>query len=113
MFSFDGSEIDYVECYKYLGIWLDSKLSFETHIHVCMSTLGCCSFQFSTAHDLNYLQQTLKLSSLISLSSFKNVIQSIVYLFIVVSFYMSLFLIVLFVTLLCFYCIVPAFYAAF
>lgn len=33
----DGSEIDYVECYKYLGIWLDSKLSFETHINVLLS----------------------------------------------------------------------------
>lgn len=37
IFSLDGSEIDYVECYKYLGIWLDSKLSFETHINVFLT----------------------------------------------------------------------------
>lgn len=36
MFSMDGSEIDYVECYLYLGIWLDSKFSFETHINLLL-----------------------------------------------------------------------------
>ncbi len=34
--SSDGSEIICVECYKYLCIWLDSKLSFETHINVLL-----------------------------------------------------------------------------
>ena len=28
----DGSELEFVSCYKYLGLWLDSSLSFTTHI---------------------------------------------------------------------------------
>ncbi len=28
----DGSELEFVMCYKYLGLWLDSSLSFTTHI---------------------------------------------------------------------------------
>ena len=28
----DGSDLEYVDNYKYLGVWLDCKLSFQTHI---------------------------------------------------------------------------------
>ena len=28
----DGSELEFAPCYKYLGLWLDSSLSFATHI---------------------------------------------------------------------------------
>ena len=27
-----GSDLEYVDNYKYLGVWLDCKLSFQTHI---------------------------------------------------------------------------------
>ena len=27
----DGSDLEYVDSYTYLGFWLDSKLSFQTH----------------------------------------------------------------------------------
>uniref|UniRef100_A0A8C7DA57 Reverse transcriptase domain-containing protein n=1 Tax=Oncorhynchus kisutch TaxID=8019 RepID=A0A8C7DA57_ONCKI len=30
--TLDGSDLEYVDNYKYLGVWLDSKLSFQTHI---------------------------------------------------------------------------------
>ena len=30
--TLDGSELEYVDNYKYLGVWLDCKLSFQTHI---------------------------------------------------------------------------------
>uniref|UniRef100_A0A4W5JED3 Reverse transcriptase domain-containing protein n=1 Tax=Hucho hucho TaxID=62062 RepID=A0A4W5JED3_9TELE len=30
--TLDGSDLEYVENYKYLGVWLDCKLSFQTHI---------------------------------------------------------------------------------
>ena len=30
--SLDGSNLEYVDNYKYLGVWLDYKLSFQTHI---------------------------------------------------------------------------------
>ena len=30
--TLDGSNLEYVDNYKYLGVWLDCKLSFQTHI---------------------------------------------------------------------------------
>jgi hypothetical protein len=30
--TLDGSDFDYVDNYKYLGVWLDCKLSLQTHI---------------------------------------------------------------------------------
>ncbi|CDQ95978.1 unnamed protein product, partial [Oncorhynchus mykiss] len=30
--TLDGSVLEYVDNYKYLGVWLDCKLSFQTHI---------------------------------------------------------------------------------
>ena len=29
----DDSELEFVKSYKYLGLWLDSSLSFSTHIN--------------------------------------------------------------------------------
>jgi hypothetical protein len=30
--TLDGSDLEYVDNYKYLGVWLDCKLSFQSHI---------------------------------------------------------------------------------
>ena len=30
--TLDGSDLEYVDDYKYLGVWLDCELSFQTHI---------------------------------------------------------------------------------
>ena len=30
--TLDGSDLEYMDNYKYLGVWLDCKLSFQTHI---------------------------------------------------------------------------------
>jgi hypothetical protein len=30
--TLDGSGLEHVDNYKYLGVWLDCKLSFQTHI---------------------------------------------------------------------------------
>ncbi|CDQ70966.1 unnamed protein product [Oncorhynchus mykiss] len=30
--TLEGSDLEYVDNYKYLGVWLDCKLSFQTHI---------------------------------------------------------------------------------
>ena len=30
--TLDGSDLEYVDNYKYLGVWLDRKLSFQTPI---------------------------------------------------------------------------------
>ena len=32
MTTLDGSDLEYVDNYKYLGVWLDCKLFFQTHI---------------------------------------------------------------------------------
>ena len=30
--TLDGSDLEYVDNYKYIGVWLDCKLFFQTHI---------------------------------------------------------------------------------
>ena len=30
--TLDGSDLEYVDNHKYLDVWLDCKLSFQTHI---------------------------------------------------------------------------------
>ncbi|CDQ72858.1 unnamed protein product [Oncorhynchus mykiss] len=30
--TLDGSDLEYMDNYKYLGVWLDCKLSFQTQI---------------------------------------------------------------------------------
>ena len=30
--TLDGSDLEYVDNYKYLGVWLDCELSFQTHM---------------------------------------------------------------------------------
>uniref|UniRef100_A0A674DCX9 Reverse transcriptase domain-containing protein n=1 Tax=Salmo trutta TaxID=8032 RepID=A0A674DCX9_SALTR len=30
--TLDGTDLEYVDNYKYLGVWLDCKLSFQTHV---------------------------------------------------------------------------------
>ena len=30
--TLDSSDLEYVDKYKYLGVWLDCKLSFQAHI---------------------------------------------------------------------------------
>ena len=34
-----GSDLEYVDNYKYLGVWLDCKLSFQTHINHLQSKI--------------------------------------------------------------------------
>ena len=47
--TLDGSDLEYVDIYKYLGVWLDCKLSFQTHIKDLQSKIKsrvgflCCT----------------------------------------------------------------------
>ena len=41
--TLQGSEIETVECYKYLKLWLDTRLTFKTHVeHLWRSKLDFC-----------------------------------------------------------------------
>jgi hypothetical protein len=46
--TLDGSDLEYVENYKYLGVWLDCKLSFQTHIKHLQSNKA--SFTHAAKH---------------------------------------------------------------
>ena len=37
--TLDGSDLEFVDNYKYLGVWLDCKLSFQTHIKHLLSKI--------------------------------------------------------------------------
>ena len=59
--TLEGSDLEYVDNYKYLGVWLDCKLSFQTHIQHLQSKiksrigfLFCnkASFTYATKHTL-------------------------------------------------------------
>ena len=45
--TLDGSDLEYVDNYKYLGVWLDCKLSFQTHIkHLQSKIISRIGFLF-------------------------------------------------------------------
>ena len=45
--TLDGSALEYVNNYKYLGVWLDCKLSFQTHIkHLQSKVISRIGFLF-------------------------------------------------------------------
>jgi hypothetical protein len=59
--TLDGSDLEYVDNYKYRGVWLDCKLSFQTHIKHLQSKIKCrigflfrnkASFTHATKHTL-------------------------------------------------------------
>ena len=50
--TLDGSDLEYVDNYKYLGVWLDCNLSFQTHIKHLQSKI-------KSRNRLPILQQSL------------------------------------------------------
>ena len=49
--TLDGSDLEYVDNYKYLGVWLDCKLSFQTHVSISNQQLNLESASyFATKH---------------------------------------------------------------
>jgi hypothetical protein len=59
--TLDGADLEYVDNYKYLGVWLDCKLSFQTHIKHLQSKIKSrigflfwnkASFTHATKHTL-------------------------------------------------------------
>ena len=57
--TLDGSDLEYVDNYKYLGVWLDCKLSFQTHIkHLQPKRKSRISFLFRKQSILHSCCQT-------------------------------------------------------
>ena len=59
--TLDGSDLEYVDNYKYLGVWFDCKLSFQTHIEnlqsqiksrICFLFRNRASFTHAAKHTL-------------------------------------------------------------
>ena len=49
--TLDSSDLEYVDNYKYLGVWLDCKLSFKTHIKHLQSKIKTrIGFLYATKH---------------------------------------------------------------
>ncbi|CDQ77980.1 unnamed protein product [Oncorhynchus mykiss] len=57
--TLDGSDLEYVDNYKYLGVWLDCKLSFQTHIkHLQSNVKSRIGFLFRKKSILHSCCQT-------------------------------------------------------
>ena len=77
--TLDGSDLEYVEIYKCLGVWLDCKLSVQPHIkHLQSKIKSRVGILFrnkaSAACDWNELQKSLKLETFISLTNFTHLL---------------------------------------
>jgi hypothetical protein len=77
--TLDGSDLEYVNNYKYLGVWLDCKLSFQAHIkHLKSNILSRISFLFRNKASFTHaaIHTLIKLTILLILD-FSNVIYKI------------------------------------
>ena len=77
--TLDGSGLEYVDNYKYLGVWLDCKLSFQTHIkHFQSKIKSRISFLFrNTASFTPAVKLTLVKRTILPILDFGDVIYKI------------------------------------
>ena len=68
--TLDGSDLEYVDNYKYLGVWLDCKLSFQTHIKHLQSKI----FQFRNKAFTHSAKLTLIKLTILPILDFGDVI---------------------------------------
>ena len=70
--TLDGSNLEYVDNYKYLGVWLDCKLSFQTHMKHLQSKIKSrigflyrkkASFTHAVTHTLDFGDVIYKIAS--------------------------------------------------
>jgi hypothetical protein len=78
--TLDGSDLEYVDKYKYLGVWLDCKLSFQTHIkHLQSKIKSRISFLFwNKASFTHAAKHTLVKLTILPILDFGDVIYKIV-----------------------------------
>jgi hypothetical protein len=74
--TLDGSDLEYVDNYKYLGVWLDCKLSFQTHIkHLQSNIKSRIGYLFrNTASFTHAAKHTLLKLTILAILDIGNVI---------------------------------------
>ena len=79
--TLDGSDLEYVDNYKYLGVWLDCKLSFQTHIkHLQSKIKSRIGFLFRNKASFTHAaKHTLVKLTILRNLDFGNVIYKIAY----------------------------------
>ena len=77
--TLDGSDLEYVDNYKYLGGWLDCKLSFQTHIkHLQSKMKSRIGFLFCNKASFTYVaKHTLVKLTILPILDFGDVIYKI------------------------------------
>jgi hypothetical protein len=75
----DGSDLEYVDNYKHLGVWLDCKLSFQTHIkHLQSKIKSWIGFLFrNNASFTHAIKLTLLKQTILPILDFGDVIYKI------------------------------------
>ncbi|CDQ97695.1 unnamed protein product [Oncorhynchus mykiss] len=77
--TLDGCDLEYVDNYKYLGVWLDYKLSFQTHIkHLQSNIKSRINFLFRNKASFTHAaKHTLVKLTVLPILDFGNVIYKI------------------------------------
>ena len=76
--TLDGSDLEYLDNYKYLGVWLDCKLSFQTHIkHLQSKFKSRISFFQNKASFTHAAKHTLVKLTILPILDFGDVIYKI------------------------------------
>uniref|UniRef100_A0A8K9V263 Reverse transcriptase domain-containing protein n=1 Tax=Oncorhynchus mykiss TaxID=8022 RepID=A0A8K9V263_ONCMY len=77
--TLDGSDLEYVDNYKYLGVWLDCKLSFQTHIkHLQFKVKSRIGFLFRNKASFTHAaKHTLVKLTILPILDFGDVIYKI------------------------------------
>ena len=77
--TLDGSDLEYVDNYKYLGVRLDCKLSFQTHFKHLQSKVksGIGFFSRNKASFTHAAQHTLVKLTILPILNFGDVIYKI------------------------------------
>ncbi|CDR00212.1 unnamed protein product [Oncorhynchus mykiss] len=77
----DSSDLEYVDNYKYLGVWLDCKLSFQTHIkHLHSKIKSRIGFLYRNKASFTHAaKHTLVKLAILPIPDFSDVIRKIAF----------------------------------
>ena len=76
--TLDGSDLEYVDNYNYLGVWLDCKLSFQTHIkHLQSKIKSRIGFLFCNKASFTHANKHTVKQTILPILDFGDVIYKI------------------------------------